>query len=629
MKNEVLLALILKHVESKLEKEFDSRATLLRGPRGPKGLDGESFNFDEHSDKIKSWVKECSLKFSDLSVEELETLRGPQGKSGRDGKNFSFEENSEEILGHIKSYLNELKPELKLQFSDLAEDDIKQLRGPKGERGATGKDFVFSENEKEISGQIKSHLEEIKPDLSLKFENLTEEQKLEIRGPRGQRGRQGRDFVFEDHIEFFRSLKLKFTDLSPEEISELRLKFENLTDEEKSSLKLKFTDLTDDEKFQLRGARGQRGRNGIQGPQGEIGEQGPQGLIGPQGEKGDRGDRGVRGPIGFGAQGPKGDPGQDGEDSPKITSIDLKEDGKFFNFEFYFSDGTKISTDNIKIPTSKEVYVVGGGIVSGSGSGSGGTSDFAYLFGAGAPINLLGVDGNLYQDTANGDQYKKISGAWALQTNLTGPQGPAGTNGTNGTNGVSPTVTVGTTTTGAPGSMASVTNSGIAPNVVLDFTIPRGDAGSGGSGSTNLLVDVPCETDVYIGSVVRMKYGAPSPAYMSEWTSMSLVSVLDYNNAATLAGNALADSYENSNVVGVVEAKSAPGLCNIRTYGITPTAYLGLDIVEEYYLSDTTPGAIVPSFSAPTATGTILLKIGQPFSGTQFLVNRGERLVRA
>lgn len=40
-----------------------------------------------------------------------------------------------------------------------------------------------------------------------------------------------------------------------------------------------------------------------------------------------------------------------------------------------------------------------------------------------------------------------------------------------------PTVTVGTTTTGEPGTEASVTNSGTNTNVVLDFVIPEGVAG--------------------------------------------------------------------------------------------------------------------------------------------------------
>ena len=41
-------------------------------------------------------------------------------------------------------------------------------------------------------------------------------------------------------------------------------------------------------------------------------------------------------------------------------------------------------------------------------------------------------------------------------------------------------------TTGEPGSQAAVTNSGTQQNAVLDFTIPRGDTGSGGQ-PVNLL----------------------------------------------------------------------------------------------------------------------------------------------
>ena len=52
----------------------------------------------------------------------------------------------------------------------------------------------------------------------------------------------------------------------------------------------------------------------------------------------------------------------------------------------------------------------------------------------------------------------------------TGPTGPAGPS----------TIVVGTTTTGDPGTAASVTNSGTAENVVLDFVIPEGPTGPAG-----------------------------------------------------------------------------------------------------------------------------------------------------
>lgn len=50
-------------------------------------------------------------------------------------------------------------------------------------------------------------------------------------------------------------------------------------------------------------------------------------------------------------------------------------------------------------------------------------------------------------------------------TGPTGPTGPA-------------TITVGTTTTGEPGTEASVTNVGTSSVAVLNFTIPRGATGA-------------------------------------------------------------------------------------------------------------------------------------------------------
>ena len=57
----------------------------------------------------------------------------------------------------------------------------------------------------------------------------------------------------------------------------------------------------------------------------------------------------------------------------------------------------------------------------------------------------------------------------------TGATGPAGTDGT------AATVSVGTVTTGGPGTEAAVTNSGTPQNAVLDFTIPQGAAGTSGA----------------------------------------------------------------------------------------------------------------------------------------------------
>jgi hypothetical protein len=53
----------------------------------------------------------------------------------------------------------------------------------------------------------------------------------------------------------------------------------------------------------------------------------------------------------------------------------------------------------------------------------------SYLFGNWAPSSDLGSNGDIYQDRNNGDQYKKTSGVWVLQDNITGPQGAQGPQG--------------------------------------------------------------------------------------------------------------------------------------------------------------------------------------------------------
>jgi collagen type I alpha len=61
-----------------------------------------------------------------------------------------------------------------------------------------------------------------------------------------------------------------------------------------------------------------------------------------------------------------------------------------------------------------------------------------------------------------------------------GPVGEQGATGATGPTGAAATATAGTTTTGAPGTSASVVNSGTTAAAVFDFTIPRGDTGATG-----------------------------------------------------------------------------------------------------------------------------------------------------
>ena len=93
-----------------------------------------------------------------------------------------------------------------------------------------------------------------------------------------------------------------------------------------------------------------------------------------------------------------------------------------------------------------------------------------------------------------------------------------------------------------------------------------------------------------------------------------------------IAHPAQADSLENSNVLGVVE--QIDGMTGqIRVAGVTLPIYSGLEEDKEYFLSDQIAGGLqdVP----PTASGSVLLRIGQPYDEQRLFVLKGERTVRA
>lgn len=353
MQSEVLIALIGKMVDERLA-QFPSPKRGLRGFSGRDGVDGKDFNFAEHEGTIREWAKEFALKFEDLSHDQIEALRGPRGRDGRngsDGRSFVFEENRDAIESAIQSALDELKPELKLKFEDLTDDERAGLRG---RDGRPGRDFVFEEH-REYFDSLKLKFEDLtdeeKEALKLKFEDLTEDERAAIRGPRGRDGRAGRDFVFDEHREYFESLKLKFDDLTDEEKQTLKLKFADLSDEERASLKLRFEDLSEDERILLRGPRGLRGQRGSHGRDGKDGIS-IRGLPGPQGLKGLPGLNGVDGRDGL-----------DGLDAPYITDIRLIESGDKISFVFEFSDGSEIETQGVTLPTPVQnfSYSSGGG----------------------------------------------------------------------------------------------------------------------------------------------------------------------------------------------------------------------------------------------------------------------------
>ena len=134
-----------------------------------------------------------------------------------------------------------------------------------------------------------------------------------------------------------------------------------------------------------------------------------------------------------------------------ITSVTFDSNS---NLIFHYSDGTTSSAGPIP------------GYVSATINGSGHlilTNSLGYTTDAGNVVGPTGSQG---------------------PTGATGATGATGPAGTPGTPGAAATVDVGVTNTGAPGSYASVNNSGTTSDAVFNFTIPAGTTGAQGPTGT-------------------------------------------------------------------------------------------------------------------------------------------------
>lgn len=295
----------------------------------------------------------------EVSKIEISTpKRGPKGLKGLPGRDFSFEENKEQISSIIDNFINESRSILKLNFSDLTEDEKESIRGPRGQKGEPGKSFIFDDHEEKIKDQINELISKTKDDLKLRFSDLSQDEIDKLRGPRGPRGVKGKGFSIDEHISTIEDiLKQIITD----QRDELKLKFSDLSFEEKDLLKIKFSDLSEEEKLSLkgdqgsRGPRGQKGSRGISAYQvwlndGNVGDVRDfiSSLIGEKGQKGNIGPMGPQGKPGI--SGVQGRPGINGIDAPSIIDIEIKEIGDSIYFIFYFSDGSTIETNEIDLP---------------------------------------------------------------------------------------------------------------------------------------------------------------------------------------------------------------------------------------------------------------------------------------
>ena len=222
----------------------------------------------------------------------------------------------------------------------------------------------------------------------------------------------------------------------------------------------------------IKGPTGATGATGPKGPKGDKGDIGPTGPTGATGSRGPQGPQGVQGPQGLqghrGAQGPKGDTGA----TPNITA----------NANVTQGDPTVPASCTVtKTGTAENpIFTFTFQNVKGDKGDKGDTGET----GARGPQGPAGMGtitiGTTTTGAAGTDAEVTNSGtAQDAVLNFTIPQGAAGANGSDGADGAAATIAIGTVTTGAAGSRASVVNSGTSSAAVFDFVIPKGDNGEG------------------------------------------------------------------------------------------------------------------------------------------------------
>ena len=128
--------------------------------------------------------------------------------------------------------------------------------------------------------------------------------------------------------------------------------------------------------------------------------------------------------------------------------------------------------------------------------------------GASATVKVNGVAVTYPVTLSESDTLRIERPVGEIVTRLYGQPGPNAGTGPKGEPGTAATVTVGTVTTGAAGTQAQVTNSGTTSAAVLNFTIPKGADGAGGSGAVSSVAgrtgDITLtKADVGLGNVTN------------------------------------------------------------------------------------------------------------------------------
>ena len=289
------------------------------------------------------------------------------------------------------------------------------------------------------------------------------------------------------------------------------------------------------------GAAGPAGPAGPTGLQGPTGYPGPQGATGATGPAGPTGATGIAGPAGAqGVAGPAGAQGVAGPSGLLYRGAYAAATTYALNDGVMYAGTTYISLSSGNHANEPDISPGFWGVLAKAGAtGTQGATGPAGAQGVPGPTGATGAAGAAGATGIAGVNYR---GTWssvttyqvrdavlfggtsyyatASTTGLQPDQYPAAwsvlaQSGSTGPTGAAATVNVGTVTTGAAGTQASVTNRGTGTAAVLDFVIPQGAAGTGGGGgggSGQTLSGLPFQSTYHSVSYNAVYYGVNSGA---------------------------------------------------------------------------------------------------------------------
>ena len=331
----------------------------------------------------------------------------------------------------------------------------------------------------------------------------------------------------------------------------------------------------------------------LKGDKGDKGDAGEKGDTGAKGEKGDKGDTGATGATGANGTTPTLKVGSTSTGNAGTNaSVTMTDNNNVYTLNFVIPKGDKGDTgakgdagakgqdgakgadgitptlkvgtvttlaagSNATVTMSKNnnEYTLNFGIPKGNkgDTGASGSSGEATVVNPTITIGTV-TNGDTASATITGDSPnytlnlvlpkgakgdKGDTGAAGIDgaKGDKGDKGEKGDTGAKGADGITPTFEVGTVSTGAAGSTATVTITGTAPNYVLNFTIPKGDKGdAGGAGSG--------------GNVDLTGYAKLTGATFTGHVTSPIVSATKYFETPTLVGEGDDRTYYHRVVFG-------------------------------------------------------------------------------